>query len=276
MATIYATPDDVRYSASYEIASSMDPVLLRFLESASRAIDQFTGRRFAPWVGVKYVNGVSGYRLMLPDTLSVTAMGGDTGNDGTWAGETWVEGTDYYLEAMSHLDQFPKIAAVVTGRGSYVFRPGVRMYKVGGLFGYGDGQSATPWQLSSVTATVATTTTTTVTVSAADVIVAGQTLRVGDEFMNVMSVATTTLTVERGVNGSTATTHTSAPVSVVQFPKLITQCALDMCVESFFNRFDVTTQIGDVAAEGYNFSRTEEIFYRHLRMINTYRRMEVA
>lgn len=277
MPTLYATPTDVRYAASYDIASSMDTVLLKFLESASRAIDQFTCRHFYPWTGVKYINGVSGKQLMLPDVLSLSSFAADTEDDGTWDGETWVDGTDYYLEAFSHLDQFPKIAAIVTGWGNYTFHPGARRYKLIGLWGYGDGQSATPWTLSSVTATVATTTGTSVTVSSGGVIVAGQTIRVGTgEMMNVTSVNSTTLTVERGVNGSTATTHSSAAVSVVQYPRLVTQCAIDMCIESFFNRFDISTQVGDVASEGFNFSRNEEIFFRHLRMLNTYRRLEAA
>lgn len=277
MPSIYATPDDVRYSASYEVAASMDPILLRFLESSSRAIDQYTARHFYPWLGIKYINGVSGTRLSLPDVLSISSFVADSENDGTWDGETWVEGTDYYLESLSHVDQFPKAVAITTGWGNYRFCPGDRRYKLTSLWGYGDGQSATPWILSSVTATVATTTGTSVTVSSAGVIVAGQTIRVGTgEMMNVTSVNSTTLTVERGVNGSTATTHSSAAVSVVQYPRLVTQCAVDMCVESFFNRFDITTQVGDVASEGFNFSRNEEIFFRHLRMLNTYRRLEAA
>lgn len=277
MATIYATPDDVRYSASYAIAANMDPVLLRFLESASRAIDNYTSRFYYPFTGVRYLDGTGCDLLLLPDVLSLSAFECDSRNDGTWGGESWVEGTDYYLESWSKNAEFPKVSARLTGRGNYSFSRGSRKYRLSGLFGYGDGESATPWQLSTVTATVASTTSATVTVSGAGVIVAGQTLRVGTgEMMNVTAVDSTTLTVERGVNGSTATTHSAAAVAVVKFPRLITQCAVDMCVESFFNRFDISTQIGDVAAEGFNFSRNEDIFYRHLRMINNYRRIEVV
>lgn len=276
MPSIYATPDDVRYSASYEIASSMDPVLLRFLESASRAIDQYTERHFYPWLGSKYINGVSGSRLALPDVLSISSFVADSENDGTWDGETWVEGTDYYLESLSHVDQFPKAVAITTGWGNYRFCPGDRRYKLTGLWGYGNGESATPWSGLGVTATVADSTSTAVMISAPDVVAAGMLIRCGTEFMEVMSESGATVTVTRGVNGSTAAAHSSEDVYQVEYPRMITQCAVDMCVESFFNRFDVTTQIGDVAAEGFNFSRNEEIFYRHLRMLNTYRRMEVV
>lgn len=276
MPNLYATPSDVRYSASYEIKSSMDETLIRFLESASRAIDQHTRRHFYPSHDSRYFDGPNGGDLLIPDVLSLSSFAADSENDGTWDGETWTEGTDFYLESLRDVSAYPKTCIRTTGRGSYSFSRGHRRYKATGLWGYGNGESATPWSGLGVTATVADSTSTAVMISAPDVVAAGMLIRCGTEFMEVMSESGATVTVTRGVNGSTAAAHSSADVYQVEYPRMITQCAVDMCVESFFNRFDITTQVGTVAMEGFNFSRNEEIFWRHLRMISEYRSWDLS
>ena len=60
-----------------------------------------------------------------------------------------------------------------------------------------------------------------------DDIEAGHTILVDDEQMYVQSYSTNTLTVVRGVNGTTAATHlTGQPISVYQYPSVVAQAAL--------------------------------------------------
>ena len=96
-----------------------------------------------------------------------------------------------------------------------------RAVQLDAVWGYGDGTSSTPWDIvAGETVTVADATTTTLTVVDSALYEVGATYRVEgidpnrDEyfFVEAKPVLTTTLTVQRAVNGSTGAAHAGVAV----------------------------------------------------------------
>lgn len=208
-------------------ATSQDAMLLRYIEACSRALDRYCNRFFYVETGVRYQSAIERagktYINLDADLLSVSAFTADSELDGTYDGETWAGSTDYWLFPYN---TWPKTQVMETGFGTVgglCTEP--RRYKVTGNWGYGDGRSATPYESSGLTGTVATTTGTTLTAStdASSAIYPGNTILVESEQMFVSAVATTNITVERGVNGTMAAAHSAATINVYQYPKDISQ-----------------------------------------------------
>ncbi len=205
-------------------ASGDDTYLRRLLEDASRVIDGVCKRFFFCWEGALYLDGEA--RRLYPqyDILSVTTLKTDPGGDGTFE-NSLTEDTDYNLYP---LNGFPKRYVKIGYNAAYTdFAAGVpRGVEITGVFGFGDGVSATPYATSGGTGTVATAAGTTLTLSASDLVIAGQTIKIGSEQMYVQSVTTTSATVKRGVNGTTAAAHSAATIYVYEYPMPIYESCL--------------------------------------------------
>lgn len=193
--------------ATVRTSTADDAVMLSVLESVSRRIDEWTGRGsgFGPRTGVNKYDGDGSSILWLRDDLAsatptVTIATG-TGVAGTSA---TVE-TDYYLQR---------------GDGSYGDPPYRRLvvHGVGSFRTVGSGfrtvSITSTWGYPSITRTLTATTTealdaseTGIDVSALTEFSPGQTLVLDSEQVYVNAAATLTLTVDRGVNGTTAATH---------------------------------------------------------------------
>jgi len=226
---LYATVDDLKTRLGLSGTSS-DALLLDLLEAASRAIDDDCHRHFFSETATRYFAGSKSAYLLLPDDLlSVTTLAADSGGDRTWTGETWTEGTDFQMWPDG---VWPKTQLRELGDygGSYSWSADAEYLKLVGVWGYGDGERAAPWDATPITATVATAGGTALTLSAAGTVEVGHTLRIGTEQMFVSAVATvasvTTATVQRGVNGTTAAAHTAAAVFTAAYPPRIRQAAM--------------------------------------------------
>ena len=198
-------------------ATTWDAQLLAALDASSREIDSHCGRVFFASTAARYFDPHSAGACMIDDCLSLSAVSTDSELDHTYDGETWAAG-DWTLWPDN---QFPKTEIRTTPDGDYAFARYPRYLKLTGLWGYGDGLSATPWNVSTVTVTVATTTGTAVTVSSASVLEPGMTIRAGSEDMYISAVSATTLTCVRGVNGSTAAAQSAVTVYVHAYPAQI-------------------------------------------------------
>lgn len=212
---LYATLKDVKSALGISDTAS-DAELLRVLESQSRSADAYCGRHFYTAMGSRYIDVPDTYRVLLPeDCLSLTAVAADSEGDGTWDGTTWDTG-DYWLEPH---DVYPKTAFVPSDWGTESLATRDKYLKLTGTWGYGDGESATPWLALTPTATVATSGGTTITLSAAtDDLDAGHTILIESEQCYVRAVSGTSVVVRRGVNGTTAAAHSTKAVSVAQYP----------------------------------------------------------
>lgn len=201
--------------------------LFRMLESASEEIDHTClGRHYHCLEGTYYFDG-SG-RMFIPsdDILSISAFALDIDGDGTF--ESTLAATEYN---MYPLNEYPKIylkMAMNSSQGG--FASGISSgVKITGVFGHGDGQSATPYYDSGITATAATAIATSLALSAEGTIQQGHTIRVESEQMYVTAVTSNggkTATVIRGVNGTTAAAHAAKAVSIYTYPGPVTEATL--------------------------------------------------
>lgn len=265
----YATLDDLK--AEQEISvSTYDARLLRYLEAASRYVDDECRRRFYSKTESRYFDGMKGSVLLLDDYLSLTALVADSELDGTYDGESWVADSDYWTWPDN---EWPKVGVRATGFGDYSFREGARRYKATATWGFGDGMSATPYTASGVTVTAATAVATTVTVSAEGTIKAGHTLLVGTEQIYVTAATsdgTMELTVERGVNGTTAAVHTAASASIYQWPERIWRAVLVIAGEMWSDGGSEHLEAETIGNYQYRVLSAAKRCQRNLAMLSFY------
>jgi hypothetical protein len=205
-----------------DIGTTADADMVATLESVSRSIDEFCRRTgpahpmsgFGPRLGTNRYDGNGRTCLELDDDLLAT-----TGSivvrfvTAATTGVSPVVETDFYYEPY---DRTPYRAVELHGYGSLTFFPGgKRTIDWPGKWGYQDVRVTS----SATVAEVLDTTETGVDVSDGTVFSPGHTFLVDAEQMYVRSIATNTLTVVRGVNGTTAATHASgASIDVYQYP----------------------------------------------------------
>lgn len=209
------------YKTRHGIADTVDDVdILRHLEGASRVVDRHCRRHFYVKTETRYLDASNAARLWLDnDLLAVTSLLVDEDGDADYE-NTW-KSTDYILWPYT---AFPKLAIDADVRqGDYTGFYGVqKSVQIAGQWGYGDGESATPCIPSGATCTTDSTTNTVVTMSDQSKLQIGQNILVDTEQMYVTALteggSSDTATVVRGVNGTTAATHTAKPVYVYRYP----------------------------------------------------------
>lgn len=231
----YATVEECKRLGGYT-TTDFDTLFLQLLGQVSRGIDDFCHRTFYAKTDTRiYDMQHSRWDLMLcDDLLSVTTLTADSEFDWTHDGETWTEGADFVLQPDN---QWPKTRVRAHIQGNYSFVPdAVRYIKIVGLFGFGDGNSATPYRSAAPTVTVADATTRGVTVSAPGAFEAGQTILVGSEQLFISAVNGTTIYCTRGVNGTTAAAHSAAACSIYVYPGRIRQAAASLAFQAFNTR----------------------------------------
>jgi hypothetical protein len=97
-----------------------------------------------------------------------------------------------------------------------------------------------------------------------------QTIKVDDEQMYITGISSNTLTVERGVNGTTAATHTAGTsVYTYVYPTLVVQACLDLSKIYFRDRDLGVTQTIGTPEMGVTRSDREAI--NILKTLDTYR-----
>lgn len=120
-----------------------DAVLETIVESVSRAIDDWTGRRFYAATQTRYYTAVRADRLLVDDLLSVTTIRTDEDGDGTF--ETTWAASDYLLAPFNaQLESVPQpyTTVLVSPNGDHWFPCGVlRGVEIAGSWGF---SSTTP------------------------------------------------------------------------------------------------------------------------------------
>jgi len=184
-----------------ETTNANDARLSRYIAQASNAIETFTGRTFIPVTATKLFDAPrDGVQLFLrhEDLLTLTTLTDAAGS---------IASGSYWLNPAN---ASPKHSIVLNtaaaGRGFQYDDGPEQAVSVAGVWGYSDAYAATGLTLA---AAIADTTTTAVTFSASTCEV-GWTLLIDSEALFVAGVSGTVATVQRGVNGTTATTHLSA------------------------------------------------------------------
>ena len=264
----YATLSQVQAALLPETVSDTSR-LLDCLIAASRGVDEYCNRTFYVTTETRLFDVDNVKRINIDDLVSLTTIKYDSSLDGTFG--TSPASTDYKLWPPN---RYPKTSIdVLYDRSSTLPILGFRTCEISGQWGYGDCTSA-PWATSSITITVATTTGTTVTASASGLL-AGQTIRSGNEDMFISSVDTlgTSLTVIRGVNGTVAETHTTGAVRIARYPQTIINTAIIKAIDLW--RMPKRLGIRSESIGGYNVSYKDEIRWNELddRLLHAFTRV---
>lgn len=208
------------------------------LEAVSRVIDTWCQRSyrarsgFGPRTGTNRYGPVSGSCLHLKDDLlSITSVTAYDSPGGT--GTTLTDETDFYKHTGDDYDQSPYRALTIHEASSASWGAATRGNHVVGSWGYQDVRVTS----ASTTAEVLDTSETGVDVTAGTDFSPGQTILVESEQMYVTAIATNTLTVVRGVNGTTAATHiTASAISVYTYPVVVHDVCLRLAMRRWKGR----------------------------------------
>ena len=227
MPNLYTTVD--RMNRVLDTDSSDIPDMTFFIEAESRQIDRFCHRHFYEHVQTRVFDSRGSFQLEVPDLISITTLKTDEDGDLTYE-VTWAT-TDYFLlpnnadpATSLNAESFPYslIEYNPEGTGNY-FPRGRQRTQIVGSWGY--------WKhLKTATETadtISSTTATTMTRSVATDIELGHTILIDSEQIFVSGVNNLTLTVVRGVNGTTAATHDNASaISIYEYPPQLEQAIL--------------------------------------------------
>jgi hypothetical protein len=209
-----------------EGSTAQDSDIVRAIERASRFAETFCGRSFVATTKTLYAQRhprACPSELLLPaDLVSITSVTVDDDANGTYE-ITLVEDTDFWVERENDGDTDTPIVALVLNPDAATVQISSwptrrRAVKITGLWGYSyELESSTLTTNGSLTAAA---TSITVSATAASLIYPGDTIVVESEQMEVTAVATVTLTVVRGINGTTAATHATAKtVYIRRYPR---------------------------------------------------------
>ncbi len=179
-----------------------DGVIEGLLETASRYIDDETGRNFYPYVQTRYFDVPESRELCVDEDLLevLTLTNGDS---------TTMPSTEYYLVPRNI---YPAYALKITDISSYTWLTNSagsyeNAVSINAIWGFRQRYSEA-WKLAgTLGAAVADTSTLSFTMTAGHTLKTGQVWRVNNELVQG-TVNTNTLTIDsRGANGSTAASH---------------------------------------------------------------------
>lgn len=248
----YANRDDFKSWMQSSLSTSVtihDTTIDPILRAVSKQIDKFCQRELHPYTATKYFTAERAAYLRLDaDLLSITTLktseSEDTGSrtyEDTWAT------TDYDLEPYDAADmERPYNLIRARDTGSYAFPSGVRKgVEIAGTWGYWSSRTSSGTLAEALDATE-----TGIDMTAGHGLKPLQTILVGTEQMFITSISTNTLTVLRGVNGTTAAiADTGAAVTVYEYPFDVVQ-ATYLMAGRLFKRKDAPLGIAGNAETG--------------------------
>ncbi len=231
-------------------SSTDDKVMLSALEGATLEIEKYCQRKFNVEYATKYYAGAN--RLWVNDLLTVSTLKTDT--DGNASFETVYTTSDYVLFP---LNEYPKTYIEPSDNSDYgAFTSGKKGVEIVGFWGYGDGESETPYtNQSTITASTASGATTINVVSTNLAI--GQTWLIDNEQFYVKDLTTSVATVVPGLNGTSKDAHyASSVIYVYDYPADIKQACLNLATALYQNRTKQGLQSERIGDYSYTMSGT--------------------
>ncbi len=216
---LYADLDqwERRYSYDVDLAAADRTELENIIETASRDCDIFCRTHFYSQLATYRFDGKGEATLIVPDLLVVTSIKLDENRDRVF--ETTLVAADYILQrpfVARPYDTTPYRRVVMDGiNGSFgKFVDQEQLVEIVGEWGYTNDTEDTGHTVQDAVEQDATQTT--LLVPEGHKIAAGQTLLIGTEQEYVSEAPGTTVTVKRGVNGTTGATHANG-VAINQY-----------------------------------------------------------
>lgn len=196
-------------------ASAPDTVdqtgILRILKSASRAVDGYCDRHFYVVDATRYLDGNGGDLLFVPDLVSISTLKLDEDTDGTYE-VTLTINSDYWAIHYGARDQdsLPYTALKLNrwqgSRSNFLDLP--RLVEIVGSWGYTADVDRVTGSTVQDDPLAADATELNVTAGTGDELYEeGQTLLLGSEQVHLTGIDNDALTIERGINGTTAASH---------------------------------------------------------------------
>ncbi len=229
----YVTLDYLKSAGILNITGTGDDTRIRrLIEDVSRIVDRYCNRHFYALAVTRKFDGDGGLTLLIPDLISVDSSGLKTDDDKDRTFETTWATTDYLL-LPSNADPttrenpesrpYWKVWVDVDAGNEDVWTVGVQTVEIAGQWGYWRHLLRATETMDEITSATATS----VVVSSRADVEAGHTLLLDSEQMYVQSYSTNTLTVVRGVNGTTAATHAAATViDIYEYPAAVQEATL--------------------------------------------------
>ncbi len=200
----YTTVYNCRSTYLGSAQSTDDTLILDIIRQVSREIDALTNRHFYPLIGTRYYDTPVSRSIMLDDDLleATTVTNGDT---------SIVSASDYLLwpanvSPKDRIEYKPSKGIWQLGGDGYPFQA----VSIAGVWGF-TRDYINAWQLTGATLSAAITTTSATTFTCTTGrLKAGDLILIDTEYLYVSAVTVSTsdtVTVVRGVNGSTAAAH---------------------------------------------------------------------
>jgi len=239
MINIYATPFDIKShlgDGMTQAVEKYDPFFLSMLEAVSRLIDLYTGRTFYPVISARYFNGSGSGRQWIDDLISITELAYSLDYGESY---TAYQAGDYILTRSGNyndLGSYNLVIGDIKGNNP-VFASGQRSIKITGTWAYHENVNMA-WTSADLLGADCNSSVTELTITDAGKLdpfrmytqfQAGQTIKIGTELLAITNVdpADNTLTVIRGINGSTAASHSQDDAVYVWRPARI---AAEACI----------------------------------------------
>ena len=269
MSNAYASLADLKGAQVGNISvTTWDTRLREMLEAVSRDVEAYVQRHFHSLTATRYLSGDGRKTLFLPaaypDLISVTSLKEDEDDNAVYEA-TWAT-TDYILGPYDaaptgrvYLPSTKPYGWIEVDRRSTgtkgVFGSGQRRFELVGKWGWSESVRR---DAATITVASATTTTGTLSSDTGDVS-AGHTLLLGTEQVYVQTRSTTTLTLVRGVNGTTAATQAGGTaIDIIEYPAPVREAVLletGLLLETRgYRRALGTAETGLVSAFGRTFS----------------------
>ena len=202
-----------------------DDEMFQLLLAVSDWVDHYCNRRFYPRVQTLEIDGSGGPKLPVPDLVALTSLTEDVDGDDTFshpwkAGEYWLE--PYDASPAEHWGR-PYTSLRVGKSGPKTgFTKGERRFRLNGTWGYRQFKERSG---AVVDGTAVTPDDATISVSDGTRFAVGQTVVIGEEQLLVSNIAEDTLSVSRGLNGTTPGAHADgSTVHILRWPALGGAC----------------------------------------------------
>lgn len=236
--TLYVTRD--LFKARVNLTDTVDDSTIdSTIDSVCREIDIICGRQFFATQGTRYYTARNGCDVLVSDLLSISEL--KTDDDGDRVYETTWASTDFDLlpeNAPYSSPPEPFWRVSTAPNGSYSFPSCRKGVSITGLWGYYDVRRT----LSATVANNFSSSATTLDVSSITEFQVGQTLWIGSEQLEIVTVTNNiaptadTITVLRGVNGTTAAAIANgAAIQLATFP-IVSEAAILMAQRHFHRR----------------------------------------